>query len=244
MPEEVIAPAGGEAPSTEVASDQSVVEGAALAEATPATVNIDGTEYTLDEVKSGMLRQADYTRKTQDLAIERQQQARAIALWEALGEDPVGAIEALQEHFADALTPAEALDPNDEFKRDVQSFMEKQQEREAIANVNTELARLETQFGRFDRDALLQHAIDHQIPSLEVALIHQRATNPAAGAQAQQAAADAAALAAKQALPAVAGANGAAGSLSAGDGKPITSVKGALAAALAEAGLDSLSSLS
>lgn len=238
MPEEVIAPS----PDAEVAPVATTpLEGEAPVTATP--VVIDGTEYTLDEVKQGMLRQADYTRKTQELSNERQLNARAASLWSALEEDPAEAIAALQEHFADKLIPAEELGPEDEFKRDVTAFMQSQQEAAALANVNAELARIQGVHGTFDHDALLQFAIDRSIPSLEDALVLQRALNPQASAAALQAAADAAALAAKQALPAVAGGSSASGSQAAGDGKPITSVKGALAAALAEAGLDSLSSL-
>ena len=37
----------------------------------PQTIIIDGEEYTIDEIKSGMMRQADYTRKTQELARQR-----------------------------------------------------------------------------------------------------------------------------------------------------------------------------
>lgn len=41
--------------------------------AEPATVEIDGTPVAIEEVKKGYLRQADYTRKTQALAEQRQQ---------------------------------------------------------------------------------------------------------------------------------------------------------------------------
>lgn len=243
MPDEVTVPAGNEAPTPALPTEQAGEGVTQPVVDTPTTVTLDGQEYTLDDLRSGIMRQADYTRKTQDLATERQQVAQATALWSALGEDPKGAIEALQEHFAEALTPGETLEPEEARWREVQTFMEKQQERDALANVNAELARLSTRFGAFDKDALLQHAIDRGIPDLEVALIHQRATSQQVQAQAQQQAADAAALAAKQALPAVAGGSHALGATG-GSGKAITTVKGALAEALAEAGLDSLSSLS
>lgn len=239
MEPEVTVPEGNAALEGALGNEQAP-EGAAQVVDTPQTVTIDGQEYTLDDVRSGMLRQADYTRKTQEVANERQQLAQPLALWKALEEDPAGAIEALQEHFAEQLVPAEELGPEDARWREVQTFMEKQQEREALAGVNAELARLESKFGSFDKDALLQHAIDRNIPDLEVALIHKNAISTE---DAQRKAADAAALAAKQGLPPVAGGSRAAGSSQAG-GKPITSVKGALAEALAEAGLTSLSSLS
>lgn len=36
-------------------------------------VNIDGTEWTMDDLRGGVLRQSDYTKKTQDLAEQRRQ---------------------------------------------------------------------------------------------------------------------------------------------------------------------------
>ncbi len=35
------------------------------------TVNIDGTEWTIDDLRGGVLRQSDYTKKTQDLAEQK-----------------------------------------------------------------------------------------------------------------------------------------------------------------------------
>lgn len=44
----------------------------------PLTVEIDGKEVTLEEVKSGYLRQQDYTRKTMQLAEERREFSAAV----------------------------------------------------------------------------------------------------------------------------------------------------------------------
>lgn len=43
---------------------------------------------SLDQLKDGYLRQADYTRKTQELAAQRKEQERAISFWEAFTQHP------------------------------------------------------------------------------------------------------------------------------------------------------------
>lgn len=60
---------GNQIPVVEGAEGQAQVEQSTNQE--PQTILIDGQEYTLDEIKSGMMRQADYTRKTQELARQR-----------------------------------------------------------------------------------------------------------------------------------------------------------------------------
>ena len=47
-------------------------EGGEETEAKPVTIEIDGEKLSVDEVKSGYLRQSDYTRKTAELAQERE----------------------------------------------------------------------------------------------------------------------------------------------------------------------------
>ncbi len=243
---EVQVPEGNAAPDAGlevIAPEQPSGEGAEHVVAdTPQSVNIDGTEYSLEDVRSGMLRQADYTRKTQEVAAERQRLQQAETLWNALYEDPAGALEAIQEHFAEQLAAPGEVDPDARRWSEVESFMQREQQRETVAAINGELQTLESKFGKFDHDALLNHAIDNGIGNLEAALIHQRATTPALQAQMQHQAAEAAALAAKQGLPPVAGGGSAAGSTQRG-GKPIVRPRDALAEALAEAGVDSITSL-
>lgn len=60
---------GNQIPVVEGAEGQAQTEQSTNQE--PQTILIDGQEYTLDEIKSGMMRQADYTRKTQELARQR-----------------------------------------------------------------------------------------------------------------------------------------------------------------------------
>lgn len=234
--DEATVPSGTEAPSGLV-TEQPEGAGQSVAD-TPVT--IDGVAYTQDELRASILRQQDYTRKTQDLAAQRQALAQAEAVWQALQDDPKGTLATLEQHFAEALkeAPAATQTPEDARWQQVESFMKEQQQREAVASVNAEIAKLQLKYGMFDGDAVLQHALELQIPNLEVALRDFRAVNPAT----QQAAADAAALAAKQNLPPVSGGSHAAGTTRPG-GKPISTVADALNEALAEVGATSLSSL-
>lgn len=57
-------------------------------ETKPITVEIDGKEVTIEELKNGYLRQADYTRKTQQLANQRKEFEDAIKLYEHLKNNP------------------------------------------------------------------------------------------------------------------------------------------------------------
>src|SRR5687768_12274265 len=58
--------------------------------------DVDGqvVELTEDEARNGYLRRADYTRKTQEVAAERERLAAAEKLWSALQEDPASALSA------------------------------------------------------------------------------------------------------------------------------------------------------
>jgi len=66
-----------------------VVEAQPTVEETkPITVEIDGKEVTIEELKNGYLRQSDYTRKTQQLANQRKEFEDAIKLYEHLKNNP------------------------------------------------------------------------------------------------------------------------------------------------------------
>ncbi len=57
-------------------------------ETKPITVEIDGKEVTIEELKNGYLRQSDYTRKTQELSNQRKEVEDAIKLYEHLKNNP------------------------------------------------------------------------------------------------------------------------------------------------------------
>lgn len=59
------------------------------------SVDINGTSVPLAELKNGYLRQDDYTRKTQELAVLRKEAEDALTLWKALQSDPQGTLRRL-----------------------------------------------------------------------------------------------------------------------------------------------------
>lgn len=58
-------------------------------------VNGETFEVTLQELKNGYQRQADYTRSKQELAAEQERLTKAATLWDALESDYVGTVQAL-----------------------------------------------------------------------------------------------------------------------------------------------------
>ena len=188
-------------------------------------------EVDLDELIKGYQRQSDYTRKTQELAAERQRLEAAAALWEAVHEDPKGVIEAISEHFAEQLSE-EPLDPRDQRLREVESFIEEQREAEIERQVMAEISRLQSEYGDFDGDELLEYALEHKIPNLEAAYLHRQRAEERVRREQER-------TRAKREAPPVAGGSRAAGAHSAPE-KPIESIRDAVAAALQEHNASSL----
>ena len=64
-------------------------------------LQVDGEEVSVPvkEALAGYQRQADYTRKTQELSEQRKQVQFAATLAESLQNDPAGTLQALQQHY-------------------------------------------------------------------------------------------------------------------------------------------------
>jgi len=64
-------------------------------------LQVDGEEVVVPvkEALAGYQRQADYTRKTQELSEQRKQVQFAATLAQSLQEDPAGTLQALQQHY-------------------------------------------------------------------------------------------------------------------------------------------------
>ena len=77
------------------------------------TVKIDGREerVSLDELQNGYQRQADYTRKTQELASERKRLEQAEAIVSSLESDPESTLKALSDAFGISAAPEHSGDP-------------------------------------------------------------------------------------------------------------------------------------
>lgn len=138
-----------------------------------ALFEVDGTGITLDEARNGYLRQADYTRKTQELAEMRQRLTQAEAITAALEKDPVATLQALQEAFGVQAQGQEAsyeeLDPETARIAALEAKLEAQEAAHRQAAIDAELAGLHEQFGEFDDAELFAHAIKGNHPSLEAA---------------------------------------------------------------------------
>ena len=149
------------------------------------TVKIDGAEQqvTLDELQNGYQRQADYTRKTQELASERERLAQGEAIVQALESDPQGAITALagafgvgggnQQTMPDQ-TEYEELDPEEFRLRRIESSIEEQNRALRQQNLQKEVNTLRDKYDGidFDEKALYAHALKNKINNLDAAFTH------------------------------------------------------------------------
>jgi hypothetical protein len=251
-----------EAPAAEVTAPEVVTEAQGQAEEAEApeigqvspkfTVKVGGEdiEVSMEEALQGYQRHADYTRKTQELASQREQLSHADQLWRSIENNPEQTIKAIAAAYGMTVTEAqaavaqaqaqkddpfgdlyeEAPDPNSERWAKVEQFMQDQQIREQQASVEAELAAVKSRYGvAFNEQALLEYAIDNDIGSLDAAF---RAMSFDA---AQQAAGRRQAAARKQQLPPVnPGHPVQAGVLAPGAGSALPSFEEAYAAAQAE----------
>jgi len=129
----------------------------------PQAIEIDGQKIPLEEVKRGMLRQADYTRKTQELADHRKAlESEAAALRQerdlysqllpALQQQLQAAEPDWDNEFAD--NPIEAVKKQYEFQRKREAALVAQQEAQRIQSVREQetaqqyKARLDEEYGK------------------------------------------------------------------------------------------------
>jgi hypothetical protein len=155
---------------------------------------IDGAPITVDEARSGYLRQADYTRKTQELAEQRRQLQNAEVLQAALQRDPQATIKAIADAYGVPLTnqapapaPQAASDFDDgwwgEDKSDTSApasvndprldelvqWRQQQEVAAAQARIQNELTTLHGQYGEFDQGEVLRFALDNGFPDVTAA---------------------------------------------------------------------------
>lgn len=174
-------------------------------------VKIDGEEQLvpLADAIGGYQRQADYTRKTQEVAQMREQLETAAALQQALEDNPAQTLAILQAIYKDAdveAAEAEMLDPQEARLRQLETWYEAEQQRATEAQVQAELDRIHAEHG-VDQEELLRFAVDNGFPRLDWALASYQQTVQAAKSEiaTQTAQADAQATASKQAAAFVAG---------------------------------------
>jgi len=142
------------------------------------TVKIDGKDVklTLKEALSGVMRQQDYTRKTQEIATERERLASFSRLAEALEEDPAWTLRVLQRALgvdgaADLIEEVEELDPTEARLQRIERLAE-QQEQEARNRTHiiaAETAISSTEGLDVDAGELLQFAVENNVLNLDKA---------------------------------------------------------------------------
>lgn len=119
-------------------------------------IEIDGVEYTLDEIKNGYMRQSDYTKKTQELrAMERQTQ-EAMQFVETIRANPKLAKE-LSKEFE-----LPTLDPDKAKLQDIEN-------RYYDLLIEKEISELQKQYGDFNIQEVLTVARDNNLSDLDTA---------------------------------------------------------------------------
>lgn len=243
------APSGvdtGAAPEASSAAEFQQEPAAPASDAPTYVVKIDGQEHqvTLEDLQSGYMRQADYTRKTQELAARRQQLTQAEAIAVALERNPQETLRALQEAYgiptqtADPNVVEEPLDPFEQKVMELDRLMQQQQLAQQQEQIDRELTSLKTEHGDFDEMELFTFAVQNNISNLNNAFWAWRGPQAvAARAAAEAKAAEEAARLAEQ-KRSLAGIEGGAhrSGIAAGTGKP-SSFRDAFLAAKQELGL-------
>ena len=165
------------------------------------SVKIDGVEQLvpLEELQNGYQRQADYTRKTQELARERERLTQAEAIVQALEADPQAAISALGDAFGVSMGnqnpqpsyendyAADDMDPDEVRLRRIETAIEEQNRAQRQDNLSKEMdgirSKYETDIGESE---LYAHALKHNIGNLDAAYAHLDYENMLGSAQAEQ----------------------------------------------------------
>lgn len=143
-------------------------------------VKIDGSELRvpLSEAIAGYQRQADYTRKTQELAEQKQALQFAATLQTALENDPKSTIDLLSRHYgisrADAQQmvddfdfESEDLDPVELRMRELDSRVAQFEEYQTQQQIEREVNRLKSTYEDFDTNEVVQAALRTGISDLE-----------------------------------------------------------------------------
>lgn len=141
-------------------------------------LKVDGQELDvpLKEAVSGYQRQADYTRKTQELAAQRENLQRAATIADALERDPVSTLDVLSRYYGAnqpfanqqaAPQEPEFADPLErqvwELNQKIQSFEQLQAQQE----LEREVSRLQTQYPDFNPVEVITTALQVGTDNLE-----------------------------------------------------------------------------
>ena len=130
-------------------------------------LNVAGEEVDvpLREALAGYQRQADYTRKTQELSEQRKQVQFGSALQEALQNDPKNTLELLKQHYGlDEQQASEEdelyMDPTEKQYRQLESRVKAFEQQKALNDLEKTVESLSRKYGdAFDADEVIAKAL-------------------------------------------------------------------------------------
>ena len=136
-------------------------------------LQVNGEEIVvpLQEALAGYQRQADYTRKTQELSEQRKQVEFAATLAQSLEQDPAGTLQALQQHYGVATQPEvedEWMDPAEKQMRQLEQRIAAFEQQKAMDELTRTIDILQSKYGEdFNPDEVVAKAIATGVTDLE-----------------------------------------------------------------------------
>jgi hypothetical protein len=131
------------------------------------TVKVDGEEVVvpLSEALAGYQRQADYTRKTQEISEQKKSIQTAAALQEALANNPMETLQLLQEHYG--ITQSVQSDEEDIWQdplvkelNEIKAWKRDLEYKQTLSEVEKEIQSLEGKYGEdFNREEVIAKAL-------------------------------------------------------------------------------------
>ena len=142
-------------------------------------IKLDGEdlEVPLSEALAGYQRQADYTRKTQELAQQKEQFQFATALQSALDNDPAATIDLLSKHYGisrqavgEMIADGEdfdSLDPTEQKYRELDKRLASFEDYQSKQEIEREVQRLKSKYEDFNINEVVTTALRLNSTDLE-----------------------------------------------------------------------------
>ncbi len=151
------------------------------------TIKVDGVEeqVSLEELQNGYQRHSDYTRKTQEVAAERERLRQAEQIVSALESNPEETLRTLAQSFelelggqpsssSDGYSDWDDEDPTQQKIAALERRLEQSEAKQRQEAIERQVSELQEAYGEFDSRELMNHALKHKIPNLEAAYTHWR----------------------------------------------------------------------
>jgi hypothetical protein len=135
-------------------------------------LQVDGEEVLVPvkEALAGYQRQADYTRKTQELSEQRKSIEYATALQEALQNDPANTLRLLQDQYGIVAEPEEDLwiDPTEKSLKEMEKRLASFEQQRAMDELTKTIDTLQSKYGDdFNADEVVAKALATGATDLE-----------------------------------------------------------------------------